>query len=885
MFVNLVPDTFHLHHAEQTIRRFCNQVKAEHAAFLAYISGTGNVSEAAWSQYVSLLFNRLIAAYFLQAKGIFHGNPHYLSDLLQQTQKEQGKNIFYQHVLLPLFHECLGATTCSQYVIEQHGNIPALNLSLFTQHHQEKQMADVQIPDDALSRLFELFDTYQWQLDRSAENALHPDVLAYVFEQQINQKQMGAYYTGGDVTGYICRNTLLAHLFETVATQDPTALSAEADTWQLLRSHPERYLSSTLQTPHPLPLETEREYRMRRARSTQLHTMLQTGKLHTVHEFITYNLNLHQFALDMIARCQQPELLLAVYTQLEQMTILDPTCGPGAFLLTTLHILETLYTACLERIQTMEDDRFRPILQRMEAQPNRAYFILKTILNQNLHGVDVMEEAIDICKLRLFLALLATGEANNDIQPLPALDANMRVGNAVVGFLRPEEVPTVFSPLTQAGRQTETPSLEKLDQLLAMNYAIAPDDDQPGYEKSLEHWKDSHKPFHWFLEFRSIMERGGFDVIIGNPPYVEYSQVRQRYQACGYETASCGNLYAAVIERSLALCRSEHSYLGLIAPLSLCGSERFSQLRSSIIQNTAFRWLSNFEIFPCRLFDGAYQRLSILLARHSTIPSTILGTIAPGSTTFVTRIQRWYAAERPYLMDQITYTATLCTIKPTYNKAVRKPQVFPKLATPLQEVILEKVQGRAKGNCIAHVLQGHPTDYFVYYQEATNYWTKAVCRVPFYKKNGVVMEPPHGRFLYLPDEQTARTIMALMNSSLFYLWFASFSDGFHLSHTLVKEFPLDNDLYQVGELHQLSEQLEADIQAHAHITTRNTRPGSRQRKATLLIELEEYHMSCSKPLLDRIDSILANYYSLTHEELDFIIHYYSKYRMGRAGSQ
>jgi hypothetical protein len=855
--VNLAPDIPHLHHAEQTIRRFCNQIKAERSIFLTYISE--NAPEAERTQYVSLMLNRLIAAYFLQAKGIFHGNPHYLSDLLQQTQKQQGNNIFYQHVLLPLFHECLGAPTPSQYVIEQHGHIPALNLSLFNQDHLEKQITDVQIPDDALSRLIGLFDTYRWQLDRSTENALHPDVLAYVFEQQINQKQMGAYYTGEDVTTYISRNTLLSHLFDALATEYPAAFSAEADTWQLLRTHPERYLSSTIQTPHPLPMETEREYCMRRVRYTQIYTMLQTGRLHTIHEFITYNLNLHQFALDMIAHCQQPDLLLALYTHLEHMTILDPTCGPGAFLLTALSILETLYTTCLDRMQTMTDDRFIPIFQRIGSYPNRAYFIRKTILTKNLHGVDVMEEATDICKLRLFLALLATCEANNDIQPLPVLDTNIRTGNAVVGFLRAEEI----APPSPS-------STEDLNQRLAVNYAITPDrcDNEGDYKKILEGWKASHKPFHWFVEFHSVIERGGFDVIIGNPPYVEYSQVRQRYQACGYEVASCGNLYAAVIERSLALCRSEHSYLGLIAPLSLCGSERFSQLRSTIIQNTASRWLSNFEIFPCRLFDGAYQRLSILLAKHSTIAS--------GPTTFVTRIQRWYTAERPYLIDQISYTATSCTIK---------PQVFPKLASPLQEVILQKIQKRAKENCIACVLQSQPTDHFVYYQEATNYWTKAVCRIPFYKKNGVVMEPPHGRFLYLRDEQIARTIMVLMNSSLFYLWFASFSDGFHLSHTLVKDFPVGNDIYQIRELHQLSEQLEADIQAHAHITTRNTRPGSRQHKTALFIELEEHHMACSKLLLDQIDGILAIYYDFTYEELDFIIHYDSKYRMGRTGNE
>src|SRR5204862_3104200 len=129
-----------------------------------------------------------------------------------------------------------------------------------------------------------------------------------------------------------------------------------------------------------------------------------------------------------------------------------------------------------------------------------------------------------------------------------------------------------------------------------------------------------------------------------------YSKVRKEYTVRGYETESCGNLYAAVLERSLALCRSEHGCVGLIVPLSVCGGERFEQLRAAIRANTSALWLANFEIFPCRLFDGAFQRLSILIANHGLLPCN-----GP-PLAHVTRIQRWYAVERPHLLSLITYT-------------------------------------------------------------------------------------------------------------------------------------------------------------------------------------------------------------------------------------
>jgi hypothetical protein len=205
---------------------------------------------------------------------------------------------------------------------------------------------------------------------------------------------------------------------------------------------------------------------------------------------------------------------------------------------------------------------------------------------------------------------------------------------------------------------------------------------------------------------------------------------------------------------------------------------------------------------------------------------------------------------------------------------------FPKLASILQASILHKIRERSRGQCIASVLSTQKTPYFVYYQEATNYWTKAVCQIPFYKKDGVEMQPPHGRLLFFTDELTAWTVMALMNSSLFYLWFATYSDGFHLSHTLVKHFPADRELYTLKALSELAIQLQNDIQAHAKISTRNTKPNPAMQKRALAIELEEYHIGRSKAILDKIDQVLAKHYAFSDEEVDFIINYDIKYRMG-----
>lgn len=848
-------------HAQRTVRHFYAHLKPQYARFLAAIQGFS--TEAERRQYAAYMLNRLITAYFLQARGLLDSDPQYLSRRLCQTQEQLGENNFYGYFLLALFHQRLGQASIGQGAI-QFGNVPALDLPLFRPHRLEREYHTVYIEDAAFTEIFAFFDEYQWQLEEEHDDALHPGILADIFEQHINQKQMGAYYTEEDITSYIACNTIVSYFFDAMSKRCPSVFAAGASTWKLLQTYPERYIHASLQCSTRLPTETEREYEQRCARYGYVYGQLRAGAVRCGEDLITNNLNMLRFSLDVIGGCEDSEVVLACYNCLECITVLDPTCGSGAFLFAALHILRALYTTCLERLQALSkigaDNSGEALLKQVESYAQHDQFILTTIFRNNLYGVDLMEEASDMCKLRLFLTLLAHVEDEEEIPPLSAINFNIHAGNALVGFVHGNEMDEV--DINASDKQPG-----RLDQQLAGRYGIKRESfaDDNGYMKSIQAWRESHQPFHWCQAFGKVMERGGFDVIIGNPPYVEYSKVRQSYALADYTQVSCGNLYAAVIERSLALCRPSRSYVGLIVPLSLCGSERFRPLRASLSRQTAALWLANFEIFPSRLFVDAYQRQSILIAKHDNRQACSL---------HVTKIQRWYAAERPHLIQLIRYTPTMCNIR---------PDVFPKLASPLQESILSKVWWRSGGEKLTKALSTARTEHFVYYQEATNYWVKAAYHVPFYKKNGVVMEPSHGRFLYFYDQITANCVMALMNSSLFYIWFSTYSDGFHLAHALVQDFPTGNELYTLEMLPLLARQLTDDIKLHAKMSTRNTHNDGSNGQAgarCLEIELEEYQMSCSKLLLDRIDAVLAEYYGFTDEELDFIINYDCKYRMG-----
>ena len=137
-----------------------------------------------------------------------------------------------------------------------------------------------------------------------------------------------------------------------------------------------------------------------------------------------------------------------------------------------------------------------------------------------------------------------------------------------------------------------------------MTVFVAPDKGKPkaDYEKAFADWKASHQPFHWFVEFFGIMSSGGFDVIIGNPPYVEYAKIKSSYKIRNLLTESCGNLYAFIRERCLNLSE-RRGRLGMIQPVAAVCTEGYEPLQAAL-RTTGCSVVSNFNDRPGKLFDG-----------------------------------------------------------------------------------------------------------------------------------------------------------------------------------------------------------------------------------------------------------------------------------------
>jgi len=307
--------------------------------------------------------------YFIQKKGFLDGDLDYLRNRLQTIQERKGKDkflAFYQYFLLRLFHEGLGKPKPERKKDLESliGEVPYLNGGLFDVHQLEKANPDIQISDDAFKRLFDFFDAYQWHLDDRplhADHEINPDVLGYIFEKYINQKQMGAYYTKEDITGYNARNTLIPFLFNAAEKTCAIAFKPDSAMWRLLREDPDRYIYAAMRhgvdrvlppavaegvadvskrkgwnvpatEEYALPTETWREHVARRQRCVELRAKLSAGEVHDINDLITLNLDICQFAEDVIANCEGSDLLLAFWKAIQNVTVLDPTCGSGAFL-------------------------------------------------------------------------------------------------------------------------------------------------------------------------------------------------------------------------------------------------------------------------------------------------------------------------------------------------------------------------------------------------------------------------------------------------------------------------------------------------------------------------------------------------------------------------
>jgi type I restriction-modification system DNA methylase subunit len=266
--------------------------------------------------------------------------------------------------------------------------------------------------------------------------------------------------------------------------------------------------------------------------------------------------------------------------QIEKVRILDPACGSGSFLIGAFQCLIDYHLRWY--LDHPKDARVHPLfpdLLKDGGQPRLSVVRKARILHNNLFGVDIDPQAVEITMMSLYLKALE-GE-KSQLPPkqhvLPELKYNIMCGNSLIG-----------------------PDIYKNVQL--------------GFFGDEE--KERINAFDWNSEssgFDRIICDGGFDCVIGNPPYIFITgmdKTQKEYFGGKYLTWSYRfDVYGLFIERGLDLLKASGK-LGFITPHTLLNNDSFTKLRNHLLKNTSLETL--LDIGP-GVFQGAKNETMVLL--------------------------------------------------------------------------------------------------------------------------------------------------------------------------------------------------------------------------------------------------------------------------------
>ena len=472
--------------------------------------------------FAKKLLGQIVFLYFLQKKGWFgveRGKPWGSGpkDFIRKLfNKEYGDyQNFYNDILEPLFYEALRTDRSADdhYYSRFNCKIPFLNGGLFDPPNNFDWVnIDLPLPNELFSNsnktpegdkgdgILDIFDRYNFTVNEEEplekEVALDPELLGkiyeklnaireYNFDEYIQvlksgkkgdetkfNKEYGVYYTPRAIVHYMCQESLISYL--------ETELNGK-----MKREDIERFVNLA---------DNYLEYEKI---AVQKNEKIKNGEQkETKYE--------HKIPKSIIEKAKEIDNILA------NIKVCDPAVGSGAFLVGMLH----------------EIVKLRQLLSVYLGNEVSIYDLKRQTIENSLYGVDIDPGAVEICKLRLWLSLVVDEDDFYNIKPLPNLDYKVVKGNSLVGFpenwksdisLRIEELENKLFSETHPGRKNQIK--EELDDLI------------------LKRLKNSEKNFGYKIDFdfrlffpRVFKDKDGFDIVIGNPPYVSTKGVDTEFK-------------------------------------------------------------------------------------------------------------------------------------------------------------------------------------------------------------------------------------------------------------------------------------------------------------------------------------------------------------------
>lgn len=770
-------------------------------------------AEKAVRDYVKKLMGRLVFIQFLQKKGWMgvpaddatwkNGDKDFVQNLFKMAKD---KDSFIDDVLEPLFDDLNTKRENDLVSSEMVGKgikVPYLNGGLFEKDDQDNM--EFPLPARFMRDLLDFFTQYNFTIDENdpddAEVGVDPEMLSCIFENLLeDNKDKGAFYTPKEIVHYMCRESLIAYL-------------------------------ETECSPKSLNSSVQEESRIR------------------------------DFVINKDASVFTDDEKATLLDKLCSVKICDPAIGSGAF---PMGLMRELYF-CRSAIEGFDHAK--------------AAEIKKHIIQQNIYGVDIEKGAVDIARLRFWLSLIVDEETPH---ALPNLDFKIMQGNSLL-----EQYEGVdLSDITYRASKDEKKNgkwfdlfdsgLTKNKQLIsflkdkffdcedhetkrqirnALKSEIQTLLQEKGCGVKLDAVKDvtaTDQFFLWHTWFGEVFEQGGFDIVIGNPPYgAKLSDDEKKYCKQIYKTAQTikavqkGSMdsYTLFIEDGYNLLR-KNGHLAYIVPISMTSSESLTGVHNLLLNNCEEVSISSYAVRPEPVFENAMVNTSIV-----QFDKTLTKCKSLRSTKMHRKMGDDFCLQ--YLIDNLHFVD------------VKEHLLFgriPKIGTQIEKDILKKLS-KCKKLYSYLLLKGKK----IYYRFAGGRYFKIVTNY----STGSSAE----REIAL-NSKYANAIACILSSNLSFWFYQIYSDNLNWKSYEIENFAIPNmNDENVSVLEELYARYLKDVEKNANVRT------SSGKSTYKVASFKEYKIVKSKKIIDEIDDYIGPLYGLTQEEIDFVKNYELEFRM------